>query len=378
MGSIATGSLHHWAVIDAMGGTDEHPMTHSQPTTQPELGLDGAGRFPELHFRTAGLSDADALAHWREVMAPLFRIEQPRYTRTIPRGNLSVFVVGEIIVNRCTFNAQHLSRDPHLIATTPDHLVLQYYRSGGFRGVIAGQPVCIVRGQVAVADLGQEIDSYAARSDTIGLSVPRSLLNAIDPTALRRQLDTPRNRLLGGYMANLPKRVARACAADAAVLTAEIVTLLERVFAPGPLNYAAPVAANETLLDRALALVEAHLGNTDLSPSFAAGRLGISRATLFRLFAPMGGIMRYVQERRLLALRDTLDDPLDTRSLAQLGSAHGFKSPAVLSRTFRARFAASPREWRRRRVARDLAERDPSAAASHAHWRGLGRASQEA
>jgi len=354
-------------------------MTQSQPATRPGPETDGAAPFPALHFRTAGLPDDEALAHWREVMAPLFRIRQARYTRTVPRGDLSVVVVGEIIVNRCTFNVQHISRDPELIAATPDHLVLQYYRSGGFRGVIAGQPVCIVRGQVAVADLGQEIDADTARSDTIGLSVPRALLGAVDPSALRWQLDAPRNRLLGGYMSSLPKRLARANASAAPALTAELAALLERVFAPGPLEPAAAlIASHRTQLEKALAVIEAHLGEADLAPGFIAEQIGTSRATLFRLFAPMGGIMRYVQERRLLALLDTLNDPLDRRPLARIGSAHGFTSPAALSRAFRAHFGVTPSDWRRRRVARDLEERDHSAAPSHAHWLGLGRPRQGA
>jgi len=329
--------------------------------------------LPLLQFLSANLTDHEASAQWRQIMAPLFHVEQSRYSSNLPRGELSVFVAGEIMVNRCTFNGQHLWRDQALIASTPNHLVLQYYRSGGFRGVIAGRPVCITRGQVTVADLNHEIDAYAASSDTIGLSVPRALLEGIDPAALSVQLDGAGNDTLGNYMATLPRRLARLTESDVPALTAELRVLLARVFKSRILAGGDDTAPANDLLARALDLIETHLGMADLSPSHLSEWLGTSRATLYRIFAPMGGIMRYVQERRLNAIRDALSDPLDRRSIAQLAAAHGFSSPAVLSRGFRETYAKSPRDWRRERAALELARQESSPAKIHELWRELGQ-----
>jgi len=332
-----------------------------------------ASPLPLLQFLAADLTDHEASLQWRQIMAPLFHVERSRYSTNLPRGELSVFVVGEIMVNRCTFNGQHLWRDRALIDATPDHLVLQYYRSGGFRGVIAGHPVCITRGQVTVADLTQEIDAYAARSDTIGLSIPRALLAGIDPASLTVQLDAAGNQVLGTYMASLPRRLAALSQSDIPAITAEITSVLARVFGARPAARAHDAAPADDLRAQALALVEARLGMADLSPSRLSGWLGISRATLYRMFAPMGGIMRYVQERRLAAVRDALGDPLDRRSVAQIAAAHGFSSPAVLSRGFRARYAMSPRDWRRERAAFARAGQEGSPAKIHELWRALGQ-----
>jgi AraC-like DNA-binding protein len=332
-----------------------------------------ASPLPLLRFLSANLTDHEASLQWRQVMAPLFHVERSRYSSNLPRGELSVFVVGEIMVNRCTFNGQHLWRDRALIDATPDHLVLQYYRSGGFRGLIAGRPVCITRGQVTVADLTQEIDAYAASSDTIGLSIPRPLLEGIDPASLSLQLDGAGNHMLGTYMAALPRRLALLTESDIPAITIEIKSVLARVFNAPPAAGGHDAPPANDLLGQALTLIEARLGMVDLSPSRLSGWLGISRATLYRMFAPMGGIMRYVQERRLNAVRDALSDPLDRRSIAQIAAAHGFSSPAVLSRGFRETYAMAPRDWRRERTAFELARQKPSPAKIHELWRELGQ-----
>lgn len=90
-----------------------------------------------------------------------------------------------------------------------------------------------------------------------------------------------------------------------------------------------------------------NLALPDLSPDWLARRLDVSRASLYRLFADRGGIMRNVQERRLLAVRAALGDPLDTRRLARLSSDLGFKSEAHFSRSFRARFGITASAYRK-------------------------------
>ena len=85
----------------------------------------------------------------------------------------------------------------------------------------------------------------------------------------------------------------------------------------------------------------------ELSPDWLALKLEISRASLYRLFASHGGIMRYVQERRLLAVQAALSDPLETRRLSRLAADLGFKSEAHFSRSFRARFGITASRYRK-------------------------------
>jgi len=78
-------------------------------------------------------------------MSNMFLVEKLGPAASLPRGGMSVFVLGDLLANRSTFNVQRLTRDPRRVDATPDHLVLQLYRSGGFAGDMGGVPVRIAR-----------------------------------------------------------------------------------------------------------------------------------------------------------------------------------------------------------------------------------------
>lgn len=77
-------------------------------------------------------------------------------------------------------------------------------------------------------------------------------------------------------------------------------------------------------------------------------RLGMTRSTLYRLFRQDGGVIAYDRMRRLRALYRDITDPLESRSIADLGARQGFFEKAVLARTFKATFGCSISELRRR------------------------------
>lgn len=93
-------------------------------------------------------------------------------------------------------------------------------------------------------------------------------------------------------------------------------------------------------------IVLANLSRPDLSPGFIAGQMQVSRATLYRLFEPEGGVMQFVRHERLRAVRDALADPLEMRTIGALAEVFAFSSISVLSRSFRNLYGISPQAWR--------------------------------
>ncbi|MGT2486123.1 helix-turn-helix domain-containing protein [Methylobacterium oryzae CBMB20] len=77
-----------------------------------------------------------------------------------------------------------------------------------------------------------------------------------------------------------------------------------------------------------------------------ARALGMSRSQLYRLFEPEGGVARYLARQRLAAVRAALDNPLEPRSIGEIGETYGFGSSAQLSRAFRDAYGLSPRDYR--------------------------------
>ncbi|GAB3252560.1 AraC-like ligand-binding domain-containing protein [Nocardioides dilutus] len=99
----------------------------------------------------------------------------------------------------------------------------------------------------------------------------------------------------------------------------------------------------QTWLDR-------HLADPALSPELIAKAHHISVRYLHRLFAAdETSVSRWVKERRLAGSRRELADPALVRlSVGAIAARWGMHDPAAFSRSFRAAYGVSPREYRLR------------------------------
>ncbi|MBO9630711.1 MAG: AraC family transcriptional regulator, partial [Shinella sp.] len=83
-------------------------------------------------------------------------------------------------------------------------------------------------------------------------------------------------------------------------------------------------------------------------------RSPMSRATLYRLFEPVGGVTDYIRTRRLRAAFDMLTND-GKRTVGEVAYACGFPDISTFSRAFRHQFGMSPSE------VRDIGDRGPRA-----------------
>ncbi len=304
--------------------------------------------LPRLYYVTTGLDEVTAFATWSAVLAPLFEPRAAGPGKKTPTGSASGVIIGNIIIAKVVFTAQNFVRDAGRIAVTPDHLLLHLYMTGGFNGEITGQHRTIGPGNVAMIDLACPVNTRAFASSTISLIVPRMLLGAPLLEGLKPRLDPFRNDLLAAHMRSLQERSAQLTEADVETTVAETVDFLKRLLGATPdAKFEQQKQADETILALTEAAIRDNLASPDLSPEWLAQKLAISRATLYRVFADRGGIMRHVQERRLLAVQAALSDPLETRRLSKLAADLGFSSEAHFSRSFRARFGVTASAYRK-------------------------------
>ena len=87
------------------------------------------------------------------------------------------------------------------------------------------------------------------------------------------------------------------------------------------------------------------LGQTNLDPDFVADGVGMSRAQLYRLFAPVGGISDFIREQRLRrCLADLLSQ--EHRQIGEIAHRWGFRGSISFTRAFKQRFGRTPSEAR--------------------------------
>jgi len=304
--------------------------------------------LPRLYYVTTGLDEANAFATWSAVIAPLFEPRAAGPGKKTPTGSASGVIIGSIIIAKVAFTAQDFVRDAGRIAVTPDHLLLHLYLTGGFNGEITGQQTTIGPGKVAMIDLAYPVNTRAFASSTVSLIVPRALLDGVPLDKMKPRLDAFRNDLLAAHIRSLQERSAQLTDADVESTVADTIGFLRRLLTTAPeARLEQQKQADETILALTEAAIRDNLASPDLSPEWLAQKLDISRATLYRVFADHGGVMKHVQERRLLAVQAALSDPLETRRLSKLAADLGFSSEAHFSRSFRTRFGVTASAYRK-------------------------------
>jgi AraC-like DNA-binding protein len=94
--------------------------------------------------------------------------------------------------------------------------------------------------------------------------------------------------------------------------------------------------------------VEDNLTARDLGAAKLAATFGLSRASLYRLFAPVGGVASFIRERRLARAHLELTTPgLQNRRIGPIAYQAGFHSIAAFNRAFRAAYGETPRNVRK-------------------------------
>jgi AraC-like DNA-binding protein len=114
-------------------------------------------------------------------------------------------------------------------------------------------------------------------------------------------------------------------------------------------------------------VIEDNLDNPELGPNFLMRHVGVSRATLCRLFEPLGGVRSYIQQRRLMrAFQAICDTACHKERIGVIARRCGFTGDAVFSRAFRNAYGVSPSEVRitARDVYADALSSNETAAAS--------------
>lgn len=146
------------------------------------------------------------------------------------------------------------------------------------------------------------------------------------------------------YMLSLRSSLSQAVAEDIPALVKATLGLLDSLTARA--DAGSSVAAHATFRT-ACRYIERHLANPKLDVSSICRHLRCSRATLYRLFRPQGGVHEHIQRRRLVACFKAISSPRHRhRRIFDIALDFGFASPSHFSHLFRGHFGMTPREAR--------------------------------
>lgn len=276
------------------------------------------------------------------------------------------WTLGEVVLGRFWSTGNRFERSARKVAESGlDHYVVQLLTDG--RSVVRGGAAEgeWARGSVRIVDMTRQLRTEADAFTNLTLIVPRATLEPLlarpdDLHGVTLSAASPGGALLGEFMTGLADRAREMTARETAALGPGVAALIAGFFGPAaggiaPAREARAVAMRRTIRRH----IETHLTEPGLDADALCRRFGLSRAALYRLFEPLGGVAAYVRERRLVrACRILGSGQLGGRRVAEVAHDLGFSSAASFSRDFRRRFGMSPTEVR---LAASVVDRRPDA-----------------
>ncbi|WP_262028103.1 helix-turn-helix domain-containing protein [Microvirga sp. Mcv34] len=312
--------------------------------------------LPSFSFVGSAASSAEeAFWTWRSITSPLFDVSMPD-SRAVEAFEVEVdsYHLGPLVFGSVSANAQRFHRSPRTIARSGiDHYVVQLYSQGGYAGEVDGQDIQVKPGDISILDLSRTLQTQAERFHNLNCIVPRTMLEPLlrHPDGLHGTVLSGRTGLghvLGTYLQTIYKTAGSLSAEDGAAISEATASLIAGCFGPSANSRETVATAKKgALLLTIKRYIEANLADPDLTVESMTREFHVSRATLVRMFEPLGGLSGYIRERRMFRCFAELTSPSPShRSIADLAYSWGFGNEAAFSRAFRRMFGMSPREAR--------------------------------
>ena len=332
-------------------------MDEGDPNGDPNR--DVGPTLPRFALATDGLPGNVAFEQWRNTVAPVFD------AGIAPGTHIDQFAIafeafnfGPLVLGRTRGSgSQTFDRTTPTVARSGvDHILVQAYVRGSSHVAAEGNEFGVAPGDVWLFDMARTLRTKTRDFANVSLAVPRAMIEPLVPDGdalhgLKLGGDTALGGLLYDHIRGLEARAPRMTPREAISVAESTVHLVA--------GCVGPVAEARGLTDAGMASallshlrrdIDANLSDPDLGPDLLMRRHGLSRARLYRLFEPLGGVADYIRRRRLRRCFLDLASPSrrDVR-IAEIAQAWGFGNEAVFSRAFKARFGITPSEVRRMR-----------------------------
>lgn len=249
----------------------------------------------------------------------------------------------------------YLRRPVHILRGHDDHFQIQLQ----FDGRLCGAFNELSEGDIGIHDTGRPSDTkiLAPSPDrparVLVWMIPRILIVPLlaSPDAvhgMRLAASLPYTQMLREALWLVWKYAPRCTKREGETAAYSLLLLLVSGLArASEVGEAASEAAQSMRLATIERYIETHLDSSVLQVSELARRFGLSRASLYRLFEPRGGLTSYVRSRRLHRASQLLVSPVHRHlRILDIALESRFASETSFIRAFRREFGISPAELR--------------------------------
>lgn len=274
------------------------------------------------------------------------------------QGTLRQFNLGEVALWPATFPHLSFHRTPRLIRQSdPEncHLTLILRGAGLARWERAETAVGTYDFHTNHTSVPYDIASRQGPVEMIGVEVPRSALGL--PWGRVQQVVGQAlsgrdgiGLLLAQFLTQVTADTSAYRPTEAPRLGGVLSELVTALFARAldAEQHLQPETRTRTLTLEVKAFIRSNLCDADLTPGSVAAAHFISRSHLHRLFQADGiSVAAYIRKQRLEAARaDLANTSASAVPVHAIAARYGFKDHATFTRSFRAAYGTTPRDYR--------------------------------
>jgi AraC-like DNA-binding protein len=294
---------------------------------------------------------------WSNIFAGVFEIGGAASALASCDGKFAALATANHVLSESRCPSLRMARSDATIARSAvDVVALRLQLSGRIAAHIGESSIEAREGDLLFLDMKQALDLTltADESDAadVTLWVPRrKLLAAMSRgDALHGYVvagASPSGLLIGGCLRLLAEQAKAISAEQMDALCDGVIALIAKALAPE----LARLGGAESRSHASLVIIQRHIDQRltlpGLNADSLAKRFGLSRASLYRLFEPIGGVAGYIRKARLeRAHQELMASENSSRRIGPLAYSLGFRNVSAFNRLFKAHYGVSPRDAR--------------------------------
>ncbi len=310
-------------------------------------------KLPVVHLSAEDIPQEEQFEVWRQAASPVFEVSPLKAPTTYSCSSTS-YRLDQLTIHHTVFDAMQFVRTPQLISGDwSDCITLQFYCSGQMQGALDnGTPLTMGSDRISIQDFAHAYSGIGGTTSVgqFGMIIPRHLIDAHDQIYTHHPMfswpvNSPPGRVLTHALFALWQALPEAPMADGPVLASGFIGLLN-----GLLSHKWDEATHQGVKQATLAAMQgylnANLHQADLGVESLCQAFYCSRATVYRLFQPLGGVSTYMREQRLARCHQALQHcPQATiQTMKGIAQQWGFTHWVTFRRQFKQRYGVLPSE----------------------------------
>jgi AraC-like DNA-binding protein len=308
-----------------------------------------------LRLNPEDCAPAELFAKWRDALGEVFEVRATPSEIAAFQGEIDVHASAHYVLSTSRHSPLSLIRQSATGAQERFAICLQI--NGSATGLEGDRLMQAGPGDVMFVDLSRPVAIQQSATEglvdgvTLWMARDRIVPLISDENALHGLVlkpESPAGAVIGAPLRAFAGTAPKMSMTDFDAVAEGLVALAAKSTAPvlardGDVVSSSPLATSVTIRR----YIDRNLASPDLNADSVAAEFGLSRASLYRLFEPAGGIAKYIRKARLnRAFQEITAAELSNRRIGHIAYSLGFKSVSAFSRLFHEVYRVTPGEAR--------------------------------